>query len=220
MSTLHAAALLFLGLVALERVAELFLSRRHVRRLLARGGVEVGHEHYPVMVALHAALLVSAAAEGLDASPPLTPLLTGPALGLAVGAQALRMWAISTLGDRWTTRVVVLPHAPLVKEGPYRFLRHPNYLAVVSEVAALPLAVSAWRTAIGFSLANAALLLLRLRVEERALAGAAGSSREVEGGRDAGRVELQGEESAGSASRAPARPPERMAVTPGEEAGT
>jgi methyltransferase len=167
---------LFLGLLALvvaQRLVELRRARHNRRRLLARGGVEVGAGHYPVMVALHACFLVAAPAEVLllDRQPPA--LLVGLAGTALAAAMALRVWVLAALGERWTTRIVVLPGAPLVAAGPFRFLRHPNYLAVRVEIAALPLIGGAYLTALAFSLANALLLRVRIRVEERALGLAA-----------------------------------------------
>ena len=162
------AYLAFLGLLALERGVELVVSSRHARRLVARGGVEVGRGHYRQMAIFHAAFLLACAAEALacPAPPPRTALL---ALAGALLAQGLRWWAIGTLGERWSTRVIVLPGAQPVTGGPYRFFRHPNYLAVVAEMALVPLAFGAWRTALFFSIGNAGLLAVRIRVEERAL---------------------------------------------------
>jgi len=163
--------LLLLGLVAIERLAELVVSNRHTAQSLARGGQEYGAGHYPVMVALHTGLLVGAAAEVLLADRPFLPGLGWPMFGLVVAAQALRWWCIATLGGRWTTRVVVVPGLPLVASGPYRLMRHPNYLAVVVEGFALPLVHSAWLTAAVFSACNLLLLHVRVQVEEKALAG-------------------------------------------------
>ncbi|MGC4000359.1 MAG: isoprenylcysteine carboxylmethyltransferase family protein [Anaeromyxobacter sp.] len=158
-----------LAAVALERLAELVLSARHARALRARGAVEAGRGHYPAMVGFHAAVLAACALEPLvrPGAWPLAAALAGAA-GVAA-AQALRWWAVVTLGERWTTRVLVLPGAPPVVGGPYRWLRHPNYAAVALELAALPLAAGAWRTAIAATLGNALLLAVRIRVEERAL---------------------------------------------------
>lgn len=157
-----------LALVVLERLAELVVSERNARAALARGGVEHGRGHYPAMVLLHALLLLSCAVEALLrwTPPPPVALAAG---ALVLLAQGLRWWAVAALGGRWTTRVVVVPGAPPVTGGPYRFLRHPNYLAVVAEVACLPLAYGGWITAAAFSAANAALLAVRIRAEERAL---------------------------------------------------
>jgi methyltransferase len=158
-----------LALVALERGVELVVSARNARRTLARGGVEAGRAHYPAMVAFHGAFLVACALEPVawPAPWPIGLALAGAAV--VALAQALRWWAIRSLGDRWSTRIVVLPGAPPVVAGPYRFLRHPNYLAVVAELAALPLALGAWRTALLASAGNAVLLAVRIPTEERAL---------------------------------------------------
>jgi methyltransferase len=179
--------LALLAAVALERLAELRLSERNARRALARGGVEHGRGHYPAMVALHAAFLACCAAEAL-AFPAPPPAVALAPVGGAVAAQGLRWWAVAALGERWSTRVVVVPGSAPVTGGPYRWLRHPNYLAVVLEVACLPLAWGSWRTALLFSLANAALLRVRIRAEERALGPAweaafAGRPRLLPGGR-------------------------------------
>ncbi|MEU1046516.1 isoprenylcysteine carboxylmethyltransferase family protein [Streptomyces sp. NPDC005897] len=165
-------ALLLLA-VAVERVGELVVARRNAAWTLARSGVEHGRGHYPVMVALHTGLLVCCLLEPLIADRPFVPALGWPMLALALLAQALRWWCITTLGPFWNTRVIVVPGARLVGAGPYRFLRHPNYVAVVVEVAALPLVHSAWLTAAVFSVANAVLLTVRLRCENTALAQAA-----------------------------------------------
>lgn len=162
---------LYLALVALfslERLVELALSERNARRALSRGGTEHGRGHYPAMVALHSAFLLSCVAEALafPEPPPAAALL---AFAGVLGAQALRWWAVSSLGERWSTRVVVVAGVPPVVGGPYRWLRHPNYLAVIVEVACLPLAYGSWRTAALFSAGNAALLWVRIRAEERAL---------------------------------------------------
>jgi len=184
---LLALYLAVLAAVVLERGVELWLSERNARRAIARGGVEHGRGHYPVMVALHTGFLLACAAEALvfPRPPPPAALL---ALGGALAAQGLRWWVVAALGERWSTRVVVLPGEPPVTGGPYRWLRHPNYLAVVVEVACLPLAWGSWRTALLFSLGNAALLRVRIRAEERALGPAwaaafAGRPRLLPGGR-------------------------------------
>ena len=164
---------LLLGATAAERVAELVVSVRNARWAFARGGVEHGRRHFPPMVALHTTLLVGCAVEVLVADRPFLPWLGWPALAVALGAQALRWWCIATLGPRWNTRVIVVPGLPLVSRGPYRRLRHPNYLAVVAEGIALPLVHSAWVTAAVFTALNAWLLLgARIPAEERALARA------------------------------------------------
>ena len=165
-----------LGATAAERLAELVVSARHVRWAIARGSVESGRGHYPAMVALHTALLVAPAVEVAWAGRPFLPWLGWPALAVVLAAQALRWWCIATLGPRWSTRVVVVPGLPLVTRGPYRVLRHPNYLAVVAEGVALPLVHTAWVTALAFTVLNAVLLLrFRIPAEERALAEAVGA---------------------------------------------
>ena len=162
---------LLIAAVALERLVELVISRRHEESLRARGAVEAGAGHYPVMVAVHAALLVAAPAEVWLLDRPFVPWLGWPMLALVAATMALRYWVIATLGERWATRVLVLPGAPLVAAGPYRFLRHPNYLAVAIEVVALPLVHTAWLTALVCGAANGAILAWRIRVEDAALRG-------------------------------------------------
>ncbi len=157
------------SLVALERVAELAVSRRNTAWALARGGVEHGAGHYPAMVLLHAALLAGAVGEVAVAHRPFVPLLGWPMLLLVLASQGLRWWCISTLGRQWSTRVVVVPDLERVGRGPYAVTRHPNYMAVAVEGAALPLVHSAWLTAIMFTVLNAALLTVRIRVENAAL---------------------------------------------------
>ena len=161
-----------IGLVALERLAELVVAQRNARWAFARGGRETGAGHYPVMVVLHTGLLVGCLVEVWVADPPFLPALGWPMLVLALGAQLLRWWCIATLGPRWNTRVIVVPDLPLVARGPYRWLRHPNYVAVVVEGFALPLVHSAWVTALVFTVANAFLLSVRIRTENVALEGA------------------------------------------------
>lgn len=156
--------------VALERVAELVVSRRSAAWSRSQGGVETGQRHYPVMVALHTGLLVGALLEVWLRRPDFLPLLGWPMLGVVVASQALRWWCIATLGRRWNTRVIVVPGMPPVVRGPYRFSRHPNYVAVVLEGVALPLVHTAWLTAALFSVGNVLLLWVRLRVENAALA--------------------------------------------------
>jgi len=157
-------------LVALGRLVELRIAKRNLRALLARGGVEAAPGHYPWMVLLHTAFLVCCPLEVWLLDRPFLPALGVPMLLLAVLATGLRYWVISTLDGRWTTRIVVLPGASPVTGGPYRFLRHPNYLAVITEMFALPLVHTAWITAAVFSLLNGLLLRTRIRAEEAALA--------------------------------------------------
>jgi methyltransferase len=162
-----------LAVIAVERLAELVVSQRHAVASLRRGGVESGREHFPVMVALHAALLIGCLAEPLALHRVFIPALGWPLIAVVVAANTLRWWCIATLGPRWTARVIVIPGMPLVKAGPYRWFAHPNYVAVIVEGAALPLAGSAWITACAFTTLNAVLLTVRVRCETRALAAAA-----------------------------------------------
>ena len=168
---------LYLGLillVAFQRSTELRLAVRNERLARAAGAVEFGAGHYPWMVTLHTLFLVSCVAEVFLLERPLAPRAAGAMLLLLGVATALRYWTISTLGERWTTKILVRPGVPLVTGGPYRFLRHPNYLAVVIEIAALPLVHGAWLTAAVFSVANAVLLTVRIRTENAALESLAG----------------------------------------------
>ena len=159
----------FLGLLGLERLAEMVLSLRNAARARAAGAVEAGRGHYPVMVTFHSLFLVSCAAEVLLVPRTFPGALGWTALGVSLAAQGLRYWAVASLGVRWNTRVLVWPGLPPVTTGPYRFLRHPNYLAVVLEMAAVPLVYGAWVTALVFSLGNLLLLRVRIRSEEQAL---------------------------------------------------
>lgn len=163
----------YLGLLCVigcERVVELRLSRAHAQAAFARGGVEFGQGHYPWMVLLHTGLLVGAAVEPVLAHRAFAAWIGWPALGVVIAAQGLRWWAVWTLGARWNTRVIVVPGDTRVTHGPYRFWAHPNYAAVIAEGLALPLIHSAWVTALSFTLLNAALLRVRMRVEDAALA--------------------------------------------------
>ncbi len=153
------------ALVAAERVVELALARRNTRRLMSEGGVEHGARHYPLIVALHTAWLASLALFG-DAQAPIE----WPFLALFAALQAARVWVLASLGRFWTTRVIAVPGAPLVRRGPYRFMRHPNYAVVVGEIAVLPLVFGAWEIAALFSVLNAAILKHRIAVEDAALA--------------------------------------------------
>lgn len=157
-------------LVVAERFAELVVARGNAAWSRARGARERGAGHYPAMVALHTALLFGCLVEPWAADRPFLPLLGWPALVLVLAAQGLRWWCIRTLGPRWNTRVLIVPGLPLVTAGPYRHLRHPNYLAVAVEGLALPLVHTAWMTALGFFLLNAALMTVRIPCEDDALA--------------------------------------------------
>ncbi len=168
MSSVAAFTVLIL-LVGVERLAELVVSTRNLRWSRDRGGVETGAGHYPAMVVLHTALLAGCLVEVWSLDRPFVPALGWPMLAVVLAAQALRWWCIATLGRQWNTRVVVVPGAPRISSGPYRYLRHPNYVAVVAEGVALPLVHTAWLTAVVFSVLNAALLGVRIRAESRAL---------------------------------------------------
>lgn len=152
-------------LVAAQRLGELVYARRNETRLRARGAVESGASHYPLFILLHGAWLLA-----VFLLIPADRAPSWPLLAVFVLLQAARVWVVATLGPYWTTRVLSLPGAPLVRRGPYRWVRHPNYLIVTAEIAVLPLAFNAWAIAIVFSLANALLLYHRIGVEERALA--------------------------------------------------
>ena len=152
-------------LVAAQRLGELVYARRNESRLRARGAVESGARHYPLFILLHGAWLLA-----VFLLIPADRVPSWPLLALFLLLQAARVWVVATLGPYWTTRVLSLPGAPLVRRGPYRWVRHPNYLIVTAEIAVLPLAFGAWSIAIVFSLANALLLYHRIGVEERALA--------------------------------------------------
>ena len=158
-----------IAVIALQRLWELRVSNRHLRALRARGAHEVGAAHYPWMVALHAAFLVSCVAEVWLLGRPWRPWIAAVAFAVLVAALVLRWSVLSTLGDRWTTRVMVLPDEQLITDGPYRWLRHPNYLAVVLEIVSIPMLHNAWLTAAVFSIANLLLLRARIGAEDRAL---------------------------------------------------
>jgi methyltransferase len=161
---------LLIAAIAVERIAELVVSKRNLAWSKARGGSEFGAGHYPLMVVLHVGLLVGCLAEPLLAHRPFIPALGWPMLVIVLAAQGLRWWCITTLGHQWNTRVVVIPGAVRVTGGPYRLIPHPNYVAVIVEGIALPLVHTAWLTAVVFTLLNAALLSARIRVENSALA--------------------------------------------------
>jgi methyltransferase len=155
--------LVILALVTLERLGELSLSNRNTRRLLAEGASEHAPGHYPLIVALHAAWL--AALWWLAPLRPVDMLWLAMFVLIEVG----RIWVLTTLGERWTTRIIVLPGEPLVRRGPYRWIDHPNYWVVIGEIAVLPLVFGLWKTALVFSILNAVLLVVRINAENRAL---------------------------------------------------
>ncbi|MDP1876786.1 MAG: isoprenylcysteine carboxyl methyltransferase family protein [Actinomycetota bacterium] len=157
-------------IVAAERVAELVVSQRNLRWSSAHGGIEFGRGHYPFMVVLHVGLLAGALVEVWVWPTPMIPWLSWAMLALVLASQALRWWCIRTLGPRWNTRIVIVPGLPRVTGGPYRWLNHPNYVAVVIEGFALPMVGFAWVTAVVFTLLNLPLLAVRIRAENAALA--------------------------------------------------
>ena len=156
-------SVIILALVTLQRLGELWLSNRNTKRLLAKGAREVGAAHYLFIVAVHALWLAA-----LWWLAPVRPI-DGFWLAMFVLIELARIWVLASLGSRWTTRIIVLPEAPLVRRGPYRFVDHPNYLVVVSEIAFLPLVWGLWQVALIFSALNAAVLAIRIREENRAL---------------------------------------------------
>jgi methyltransferase len=156
-------ATIILALVTLQRLGELILARANTDRLMARGATEIAAGHYPVLVGMHAAWLISLWVWGRDQS--VDPF----ALASFVVLQGLRVWVIATLGSRWTTRIIVLPDQPLISSGPYRYLSHPNYVVVAAEIAVLPLALHLPWIALIFTILNAMVLCIRIRAEARAL---------------------------------------------------
>jgi len=161
-------ASIILALVTLQRLGELALSRYNTKKLLARGAIEVGANHYPLVVAVHAAWLGALWIWGRDQDVDLAALV------LFIALQGLRLWILATLGARWTTRVIVVPDEPLVASGPYKYFSHPNYAVVVAEIALLPLALHLALLALIFSVLNAAVLAVRIRTEVRALSAISG----------------------------------------------
>jgi len=155
--------LLILALVTLQRVGELWLANRNTRRLLSQGAREHAPGHYPLIVAVHALWLATLWWFGLDR--PLDIFW----LAMFVIVEIARIWVLASLGPRWTTRIIVLPEAPLVRRGPYRFVNHPNYLVVVAEIVVLPLVFGLWPVALLFSALNAAALAIRIHAENAAL---------------------------------------------------
>lgn len=162
------AAVLILGLVTAQRLGELALSRRNTRRLMARGAREAGSAHYPLIVGLHAAWLAGLWWLAWDRP------VRAPWLAVYLALQGLRIWTLASLGERWTTRIVVLPGEPLVRRGPYRLFPHPNYAVVAGEIAVLPLVFGMALYAAVFSALNAAVLWIRIRAESAALRGVLG----------------------------------------------
>lgn len=155
--------------IGAERLAELAVARRNARWSMTHGGKEFGRDHYPAMVSMHALLLISCVVETWSLGRPFLWWLGWPMVAVVALSTAVRWRCVSVLGRHWNPRLIVIPDAPLVRRGPYRWMRHPNYTAVAAEVAALPLVHSAWLTAIVFSTANAAVLSVRIRAENAAL---------------------------------------------------
>ena len=163
LAAINLAAVILLALVTVQRLGELWLARRNTRDLLARGGVEHGAAHYPLIVALHAAWLIGLWALGVD--EPLQPFW----LLAYVVLQVARGWVLASIGRRWTTRIIVVPGETLVRRGPYRLISHPNYLVVAGEIFVLPMVFDLPWYALAFSLLNAVVLFMRIRAENRAL---------------------------------------------------
>lgn len=161
-------AVLILALVTMQRLGELVLARRNTRRLLAEGAHEVGAAHYPLIVVLHAAWLIGLWYLTVYRAPS-SPYVNLPWLGVFIALQVARVWVIASLGGRWTTRIIVLPGAALVKHGPYRFVSHPNYWLVAGEILALPLVFGLLSYGLVFSALNAAMMWIRVRAEAAAL---------------------------------------------------
>jgi methyltransferase len=161
-------AAIILTLVTLQRLGELVLARRNTEKLKARGAIEIGAKHYPLVVSVHAAWLIALWVFGRDQDVNLG------LLAIFILLQALRVWILATLGSRWTTRIIVLRGEPLITSGPYRYFSHPNYAVVCGEIAVLPLALHLPAVAIVFSLLNAAVLVIRVRAEQRALSATGG----------------------------------------------
>jgi len=154
-----------LAAVAAQRLSELVIARRNTRRLLARGAQEVGGRHYPIIIACHASWMVALAFWVWRYQPALNAAF----LVVYLLLQVARVWTMASLGRYWTTRIITVADAPLVRRGPYRYLRHPNYVIVVLEVIVLPLVFGAWPLALVFSLLNAIVLMVRVRVENAVL---------------------------------------------------
>jgi methyltransferase len=165
---------LLIAFVAVQRVLELRVARANERWARAHGAAEYGRSHYPLFFVLHPAWLLCIAVEGRRSRGPWNI----PALLAFALAQPLRYWVIRTLGPYWNTRILIVPGGTRVSGGPFRYMTHPNYAVVALEIASAPLAVGAWRTALAFTVLNAALLLLiRIPAEERALAAYRGAPR-------------------------------------------
>ena len=160
---MQTGALLFLGFIVLQRLSELAISKANTKRLLARGAYEVGANHYPAMVAMHSAWIVCLVVFGYTQPVSLFWLAIFAVL------QAFRVWILASLGSRWTTRIIILEE-PLVTRGPFKLIRHPNYVLVIAEIIVAPMVLGLWWVAALFTVLNAAMLWVRIGAEERALA--------------------------------------------------
>jgi methyltransferase len=150
--------------VVLQRLGEVAYAARNTRALKAQGGIEIGASHYPLMVALHAGWLIA-----IVVALPSPPQFNVATFAIFLVMQMLRFWVLKALGPYWTTRIISVPDAPLIRTGPYRYVRHPNYIIVAIEIAMLPLSFGEWRVAVAFSILNALMLAWRIHVEETAL---------------------------------------------------
>ena len=160
----------FIGATAIERLIEVRVSLKNARWSFAQGGVEYGQGHYPFMVVLHTGFLFACVLEAWLLERSFLPALGYPMLVIAILCQGLRWWIIHTLGSQWNTRVIIVPDLPRITKGPYQWFSHPNYMVVALEGIALPLIYSAYLTAIGFSILNLFLMVVRIRCENKALA--------------------------------------------------
>ena len=158
------AIYVILALVAVQRLAEVVYANHNTKALLARGAVEIGRKHYPLIVLLHASWLAA-----IVVFLPVNATIHWLWFTLFLILQGLRVWVLATLGPYWTTRIISLPDAPLVRKGPYRFIRHPNYTVVAGEIAVLPLAFGEWQVALVFTVLNGLILAWRIRAEDAAL---------------------------------------------------
>jgi methyltransferase len=158
-------AYVIIALVVAQRLAEIVIAQRNTRALLANGAIEIAPRHYPLFILLHGAWLVAI----LVMLPKPAPIYWPPLAGY-IALEGLRIWTLASLGRYWTTRIITVPGAPLVRRGPYRLVRHPNYVVVIGEIALLPLVFGELRVAIVFSVLNALLLAWRIRAEDAALA--------------------------------------------------
>jgi len=159
-----ALGFLILAFVVVQRLSELVIAKRNTKRLLQQGGYEVGANHYPLIVLMHATWLISLFV--LAWNQPINYLF----LAIYIVLQVMRLWVLTSIGKRWTTRIIIVPGEQLVRKGPYRFISHPNYAVVIAEIACLPLVFGLWQHALVFSILNALMLTLRIRVETQALA--------------------------------------------------